>query len=178
MNSIKIFVTVILLLLTAFYRAGAQEAGCLERLEFFTGEWIMETRDMQRDGSFRKGKAHSSVYFILDGYALQDDFRSINRQGEVTFRGTSIKSCLDDQPGYIITWIMPGMEGLTDLRASWENGILIGEGEGYDHIGSFKERFEYFNISDSSYSFRMDRSYDRGKTLLHDFSRIEAKKKR
>lgn len=177
MSSIKIFVTVILIL-TAFNRVGAQKSGCLERLEFFTGEWILETLDMQRNGSFRKGKAHSTVYFILDGYALQDDFRSINRQGEVTFRGTSIKSCLHEQPGYIVTWMMPGLEGLTDLRASWENGILKGEGEGYDHIGSFKERFEYFNISDSSYSFRMDRSYDSGKTWLHNFSRIEAIKKR
>lgn len=176
MSSIKIFVTFILLL-TALERAGAQESVCLKHLEFFIEIWILETHDMQQDGSFRKGKALSSVYFILDGYALQDDFRSLNRQGEVTFRGTSIKSCLDKQPGYIITWIMPGMEGLTDLRASWENGTLKGEGEGYDNIGSFKERFEYFNISNSSYSFRMDRSYDKGKTWLHNFSRIEAKKK-
>lgn len=176
MSTIKIYSSIILLLIV-FNRADAQDSECLEKLDFFIGEWILETRDMQRDGSFRKGSALSSVYFILDGYALQDDFRSINGQGEVTFRGTGIKSCLDEHSGYIITWIMPGIEGLSDLRASWENGILAGKGEGYDHIGTFKERFEYYNISDSSYSFRMDRSYDMGKTWLQNFSRIEATKK-
>jgi len=165
------------LFFTAFQHAYLQEPECLEQLDFFIGVWVMDTRDMQRDGSFSKGRAVSSVYEILDGKALQDDFRSLNEQGSVVFRGTSIKSCLEEEPGYIITWIMPGKEGFTHLRAGWENGILAGEGEGYDDFGAFKERFEYYHISDNCYSFRMHRSYDNGKTWLHNFSTIEAIKK-
>jgi hypothetical protein len=72
---------------------------------------------------------------------------------------------------------MAGRKGLTDIQAEWKDGKLVGKGEGYDGYGSFKERFEYYNISDNSYTFRMDRSYDGGETWLKNFNRIEATRK-
>lgn len=152
--------------------------GCLQQIDFFIGEWNLVTRDLQSDGSFVQGQAISTAYHILDRKAIQDDFRSLNSNGKVIFRGTSIRSCLEDTTGYVIAWIMPGKEGYTDLRARWKDGILAGEGEGYDDYGSFRERFTYFNITDSSYSFRMHRSYDQGQTWLTNFSSIEATRKR
>lgn len=167
----------VFLLLTFFSQAFAQQPGCLKPIDFFIGEWNLSTRDMQQNGSIAEGEARSNAYYILDGRAIQDDFRSIDRSGNVEFRGTSIRSCDEDRSKYIIAWLMPGKEGITDLRATWSEGILSGEGEGYDEFGAFMERFTYFNITDSSYSFRMQRSYDEGRTWLQNFSSIEATKK-
>lgn len=164
------------LLLPIIPQAFSQEPGCLPQIDFFIGEWSLVTMDMQRDGSFLEGEALSSAYYILDGKAIQDDFRSLNDNGRVVFRGTSIRSCIEGTSRYLIAWIMPGKEAYTDLKATWKDGILTGDGQGYDDLGGFRERFIYFNITDSSYSFRMHRSYDGGKTWLYNFSQIEAKK--
>lgn len=168
---------ILFLLLQLSHLSEMQGPGCLKQIDFFIGEWNLITRDLQRDGSYKKGKASSSAYYILDGKAIQDDFRSVNRSGEVVFRGTSIRSCNEKTSKHIIAWIMPGKEAITDLRATWTGGILTGEGEGYDDFGAFIERFTYSNITDSSYSFRMHRSYDKGRIWLQNFSSIEATKK-
>lgn len=94
----------------------SQEASELEKLEFFLGEWNLTTSDLQPDGSFKVGKATSTVYYILDGGALQDDFRGYDQHGNISFRGTSIRSYSSEQSVYVVIWIMAGREGLTDIR--------------------------------------------------------------
>ena len=173
---VRQYLLILLLFGFGIEEADDKESECLRRLRFFIGEWELQTRDLQPDGSFKKGQAISSARYILDQTAIQDDFKALDDSGEVIFRGITIRSCRTDSPGYIIIWVMPGREGLTDLRANWEHDRLSGEGKGYDDYGNFLERFEYYHITDSSYSFRMQRSYDNGKTWLKSFSSIEATK--
>ena len=151
-------------------------AQSLSTLDFFIGTWKLQTIDIQPDGSFVKGQAISEVKYILDGYAIQDDFMMLNREGEVVFRGTSIRSYNQQSGKYQIAWIMPGHRGFTDIEAEWNGGKLISTGKGYDAFGDFLERFEYYDITDKSYSFRMDRSYDGGKTWIKDYSQMTATK--
>jgi hypothetical protein len=79
-----------LLLIVTVSAAFSQDTKGLEMLDFFIGEWDLTTSDLQPDGSFATGKATSSVYYILDGRAIQDDFRALDQQGNIVFRGTSI----------------------------------------------------------------------------------------
>ena len=167
----------IFLLISSLTLVLGSQPSCLQYIDFFRGEWNLVTRNLQRDGSYVTGEAVSTAYVILDGNAIQDDFRSLNEKGEVIFRGTSIRSCLEETSEYLIAWVMPGREGYTHLRALWSKGVLGGEGQGFDGYGPFRERFRYFNITDSSYSFQMDRSYDEGQTWLLNFSTIKATKK-
>jgi len=172
MKHLKLLMLLLLMTVTVAF---SQYPEGLEKLDFFIGEWELTTCNLQQDGTVATGKATSSAYHILDGQAIQDDFRGYDEHGNIVFRGTSIQSYSSDQPQYLITWIMAGRKGLTDIRAEWKGGKLVGKGEGYDGFGSFKERFEYYNISDSSYTFQMDRSYDGGETWLKNFN-IEAYK--
>ena len=148
----------------------------LKKLDFFIGEWLLETRDIQPDGSFKKGTAKSSVTYILDGYAIQDDYRVLDENKTIIFRGTSIRSFNVQTGKYQIVWMMPGLTGLTDITADFIDSRLVGKGKGYDENGSFIERFEYYNISKDRYSFKMDRSYDNGKNWINNFGTFEAKR--
>ena len=153
----------------------AQKEG-LSKIDFFIGTWDLETTDIQPDGSFKKGKARSEVKYILDGYAMQDNYLILNSSDEIVFRGTSIRSYNPRTDKFQIVWIMPGYKGITDIQAEWKEGKLISTGKGYDYAGEFLERFEYYDIKKNSYSFKMDRSYDGGETWIENFGRIEAKR--
>lgn len=154
----------------------AQNNSGLSQINFFIGEWDLTTIDVQPDGNFMRGKARSIVKYILDETAMQDDFISFNRSGEVVFRGTSIRSYNPRTDKFQIVWIMPGIMGITDISAEWKDGRLVSTGKGYDGGGEFLERFEYYDITDDSYSFKMDRSYDGGETWIENFGRMEAKR--
>lgn len=148
----------------------------LEKLDFFIGEWTIETKDIQPTGTFKTGKAKSIVKYILDGYAMQDDYLMLDDNNNVIFRGTSIRSFNNNTGKYQIVWIMPGINGITDISAEFIKNRLIGKGKGYDNNGEFLERFEYYNITKDSYSFKMDRSYDNGEDWIINFGTFKAKR--
>jgi len=148
----------------------------LKQLDFFIGHWDLETKDIQPNGTFKTGKAKSSVKYILDGHAMQDDYLVLDDNEKVIFRGTSIRSFNKNTGKYQIVWIMPGIRGITDITAEFVANKLIGRGKGYDNNGEFLERFEYYNISKNSYSFKMDRSYDNGTNWIINFGTFTAKR--
>lgn len=151
----------------------AQSEG-LKKIDFFIGEWAIESVDIRTDGSFKKGRAKSQVKYILDGYAMQDDYLTLDENDNIVFRGTSIRSYNPGSGKFQIVWIMPGYKGLTDIVAEWKDGKLISTGKGYDYQGGFLERFEYYDIQKDSYKFKMDRSYNNGKTWIEKFARFTA----
>lgn len=153
----------------------AQNEG-LKKLDFFIGEWELTTKASRPDGSVMMGKARTKAYYILDQAAIQDDFFALDPNDNVVFRGTSIRSYNRQSGKYQIVWVMPGVNGITDISGVMSNGKLVTTGKGYDGNGEFLERFEYYNIKADSYSFKMDRSYDGGKTWLINFSSFDAKK--
>lgn len=148
----------------------------LEQLDFFIGHWELETNDIQPDGTFKTGKAKSKVKYILDGYAMQDNYLMLDGNENIILRGTSIRSFNKNSGKYQIVWIMPGINGITDITAEFIDNKLVGRGKGYDNNGEFLEKFEYYNISKDSYSFKMDRSYDNGKNWIINFGTFEAKR--
>jgi len=166
----------IILLVSLFFSVAsinAQSEG-LEKIDFFIGEWSIESVDITPDGSFQKGRAKSVVKYILDGYAMQDDYLILDKDDSIVFRGTSIRSYNPKSHKYQIVWIMPGYKGLTDISAEWKDGKLLSTGKGYDYQGDFLERFEYYDIEDNSYKFKMDRSYDNGNTWIENFGSYTA----
>ncbi len=174
MNPIKIFITILFIWIT--YSSSMAQSSGLDQIDFFIGEWDIETTDIQADGSFAKGKAKSIVKYILDGTAMQDEFQVINQNGNIVFRGISIRSYNARNARFQIVWVMPGINGITDISAEWTGEKLVSTGKGYDGGGEFLERFEYYDITDNSYKFKMDRSYDGGKNWIENFSRLKATK--
>lgn len=60
-----------------------------EPLSFFIGEWDVQV--LGPDGSLAY-RAHTHARPILDGHALQDDWRAFDAAGNVVFRGTTLRA--------------------------------------------------------------------------------------
>lgn len=172
MKRILLFSSLLVIVIT---NLSAQNDG-LKKLEFFVGEWELVTKASRPDGSVMMGKARTKAYYILDKTAIQDNFYALDQNDNVVFRGTSIRSYNRQTGKYHIVWVMPGVYGITDISGVMSNGKLVTTGKGYDGNGEFLERFEYYNIKQDGYSFKMDRSYDGGKTWMENFSSFDAKK--
>lgn len=171
----KRLIALTLLSFSIFTQLAAQNEG-LKKLDFFIGEWELVTKASRPDGSVAIGKARTKAYYTLDKAAIQDDFYALDPNDNVVFRGTSIRSYNRQTGKYQIVWVMPGVNGMTDISGVMANGKLVTTGKGYDDRGEFLERFEYYNIKPDRYSFKMDRSYDGGNTWLTNFSTFEAKR--
>ena len=146
----------------------------LKQVEFFLGEWEIESRSA--DGSRVVGRARSSVRYILDGTAMQADYRGLDPAGNVVFRGTTVRTWVPSTGRFAVHWAMANLPGYTYIDVEYRDGELHGDGRGFDAQGEFVERYRYFDISDRHYSFEMSRSYDGGETWA-PFANLRATKR-
>ncbi|MGE0552835.1 MAG: DUF1579 family protein [Gemmatimonadales bacterium] len=152
----------------------------LAELAFMVGRWSLALEDRQPNGSIRRSRGTSEVRLVLDGRALQDDFRALDAAGRVVFRGTSFRAPNPRTGGWSIKWMMVGDPGYTIIEAVFDSAgrTLTGTGRGEDLAGRFEERFVYRFHGADRYEFDMDRTYDGGKSWIVGFSRIEAERLR
>lgn len=140
---------------------GAAAEG-LEPVAFFVGEWDVES--LAPDGERVVGRARTDVRWILDGKALQADYYGLDPQGNPVFRGTTFRTWAPAAGRFSVHWSMAELTGYTYLEEEFRDGVLHGKGHGVDAGGEFLERYRYFGLSDSTYTFEMSRSYDEGET--------------
>jgi len=140
----------------------ATPAQGLDQIAFFIGEWDVDA--LSPDGSQIVGKARTEARYILDGTAIQDDYYGLDRAGNTIFRGTSIRTYIPATGRFVVHWAMANTPGYTYIDVELRDGELHGDGRGFDGRGEFVERYRYFDITDTSYSFEMSRSYDGGDT--------------
>ena len=150
-----------------------QESG-MEIVAFFHGTWDVES--LAADGVTVIGRARTEVAPILDGRALKSDYFGLNPGGGVVFRGTTIRTWAPSLSRFIIHWVVAEQPDYTHLIEEYRDGELIAEGHGQDAGGDFLERYRYFGISDSTYSFEGTRSYDEGATW-NPFAKLRATKR-
>ena len=144
------------------WQAGTQPETGLQQLDFFLGQWDIEARSS--DGQQIVGRARTDVRYILDGTAMQADYFGLDRGGNTIFRGTTLRTH-DPQTGrFVVHWVMANLPGFTYIDEEYRDGELLGDGRGFDGQGEFVERYRYFDISETHYSFEMSRSYDGGAT--------------
>lgn len=133
-------------------------------LDFFIGHWEVDVVQTYPNGQKVPSKARTHAYWVLDGHAMQDDWRALDARGAVVFRGMSFRTYVQQLDAWAIQWVMANTPGYTNLHVVWRDGELHGEGHGRDGGGAFLERFRYHDISDTRYAFTMERSYDAGTT--------------
>lgn len=147
-------------------------------LDFFIGEWEITSSDYMPDGTYAVSKATSKAYAILDGAAIFDEWRSLNENGDVIFRGASYRTWLPREEKWRIIWMMAHVDGETVIDARKVGDDIVMQGEGDDPMGAFHERARYYDISENGFKFTMDRSYDGGKTWITPFNEFEAVRKK
>ncbi len=145
---------------------------------FLIGTWDCSTRSMKPDGSgFNEGSATWTGYWILGGWAIQDDWVRALPDGRV-FRGTNVRSFNPKTHKWDNRWLASGTLQWTYFEAEKEGDtmVMIG-GEGRDRGGrDYVDRNVFHEIRSDSWKWRKDRSFDGGKTWVEGVSFIEARR--
>lgn len=135
----------------------AQEGA--RQLDFFIGDWEAESYDP--NGAV-VGRSRGGAKWILDGTLQQHDYLGLDPAGNVVFRGTSIRTYVPSTNSWVVHWVMSNTPGYTYIDSEWVDGELHGRGYGFDDGGEFQERYRYWDITDSTYTFQLSRTYDGG----------------
>ncbi len=148
------------------------------QVAFLVGEWECTTRSMKPDGSgFNEGSATWTGYWILGGWAIQDDWERALPDGRV-FRGTNIRSFNPQTGKWDNRWLASGTLQWKYFEAEKQGDtmVMIGGG-GRDPAGrDYVDRNVFHEIGSDSWKWRKDRSFDGGKTWLEGVSFIKARR--
>lgn len=146
---------------------------------FLVGQWDCGVHTMNPDGkTFRDSTATWTGYFILDGWAIQDDWVTGAPDGN-EFHGTNIRSFNPRTRTWDNRWLPSGSLQWTYFEAKQvgETMVMIG-GNGRDARGQYLDRNTFYDIQPDSWKWRKDRSWDGGTTWVEGVSRIEARRAR
>lgn len=148
-----------------------------DQFAFLVGTWDCTTRSMGPDGTLgAPGRATWTGYWILDGWAIQDDWVGERPDGSRTY-GTNIRSFNPD--GYWDNrWLPAGTLRWTYFRADRvdDTMVMVG-GEGEDSRGAYIDRNVFYDIEADSWKWRKDRSWDGGESWLEGVAYIEARRR-
>jgi hypothetical protein len=149
----------------------------LSRFAFLIGTWRCEARVRAANGEWQTLRATWLGRFILDGYAIADEYRMTGASGEPIVLGLNLRA-------YDATKQMWNMKWLNALAGTWvdlgpeELGGVTCDSEAISY--TFKEpmaahaftRATYTNISQTHFTWRGEKSDD-GKTWS-EFMVVEA----
>ena len=145
------------------------------QFSFIVGPWACRTKFRDPDGDgFVEGRATWTGRFILDGWAIQDDWTSLGPDGK-EFHGTNIRSFNPKTRKWDNRWLPSGSLQWKYFEAEKKGDtmVMIG-GEGRDPRGAFVDRNVFHDITPEGWRWRKDRSYDGGATWIEGIGFIEA----
>lgn len=146
-----------------------------DQFSFMIGEWDCTTRFMKPDGSgHNEGRATWTGYFILDGWAIQDDWIGYKPDGQPSY-GTNIRSFNPETRKWDNRWLSAGnLQWVYFEAEKVGNAMVMTGGGGKDNFGDFVDRNVFYEIQSDSWRWRKDRSYDGGENWIEGIGFIEA----
>lgn len=146
-------------------------------MDFLIGDWTYKAKSYQADGTYVNQHYESQAKYIFSKTGIQDDFAFRNAKGEVIILGTTIRSYNPFKKAWRMLWYSNHLNSMTEMEGRYENGRFIFEGKGKDLQNSYLEKIVFYNITENSYSWKMDRSYDNGKSWIKNFFSYDAVKR-
>jgi hypothetical protein len=137
----------------------------LAQFAFLIGRFRCDARVKLGDGQWQSFAATWLGRFILDGYAIADEYRMTDSSGELIVLGMNLRAYDSARQRWNIKWLNALAGTWTDLGAEEFGGISFA---GQSITYSFKEpvaghaytRAIYTNISQSHFTWRGERSED------------------
>jgi hypothetical protein len=141
-------------------------APALSRFAFLIGKWRFDAKFQLASGGWEKFEGTWEGRFILDGYAIADEYRMANSSGEVIVLGMNFRVYDSAKQLWNIKW-------LNALDGTWIDltSQELGGAHCNDHSVSyiFKDpaagwaytRATYTNISRAGFTWRGEKSDDR-----------------
>lgn len=151
----------------------------LRDFEFLIGPWNCEVEWTKADGSLGRGQGTWTGRWIVDGWAIEDDFVGgfAPDYRATTFRAFNLQAgkwhgyWLDGQAG---RWSRPLVEEEVDqgLRLRTSMGMRRPNGEPLE----LQLRYHFYEIGEKAFSWRQDTSLDDGETWTESTTRIDCER--
>ncbi len=149
----------------------------LAQFAFLIGQWRCEAKLKREDGIWERLQATWVGRYILDGYAIAEEFRMTSPSGELLVLGTNLRSYDPKKKRWNLRWLDALTGTWVDLAPEELGGVMIDE---KSITYSFREpvaphaftRATYEKLSENHFTWRGERSND-GKAW-EEFLVIEA----
>jgi hypothetical protein len=149
----------------------------LSRFAFLIGKWRCATKVRLANGEWQTFEATWLGRFILDGYAIADEYRMTGSGGALIVLGMNLRSYNAAQQIWKIKWLNALTGTWNDLGAEDLGGVKF-DGPSVSYV--FREpvaahlytRATYTNISKTHFTWRGERSEDR--KTWNEFMVVEA----
>jgi len=149
---------------------GAPNSNAPEELSQFTfliGKWRCDAKIKGADGAWQPFQATWVGRYILDGYAIADEYRMTKPDGTLVMLGQNYRSYNTDKKAWVMKW----QEALTstwlDLGPEELGGVRVND-TSITYKAQFRpdeiHRMTYLNISEDHFTWRGEASRDGGKT--------------
>jgi hypothetical protein len=137
----------------------------LSRFAFLVGNFRCEARLKAANGEWQTFQGMWLGRFILDGYAIADEYRMTASSGELIVLGTNFRTYDATNQTWNIKWLNALAGTWTDLAPSELGGLKF---DGRSIVYAFKEpvadhrytRAIYTNHSDTHFTWRGEKSDD------------------
>ncbi len=153
----------------------------LSHFAFLIGSWQCAARLQSANGRWEELRAQWRGQFILDGYAIADEYRMMNGAGDLVVLGMNFRTFDPSSGKWTIKWLDARNGIWTDLVSSDLGGVLISD---QSITYTFKEpsaghlftRASYIKLSRDHFTWLGEKSNDRkawSKFLIVECSRQE-----
>ena len=137
----------------------------LSRFAFLIGRWRCDAKVRSANGDWQTFKATWLGRFILDGYAIADEYRMTGSSGELIVLGMNLRTYDPAKQIWNIKWLNALAGTWVDLGPEELGGVRF---DGQSVIYTFKEpvaahaftRATYTNISKTHFTWRGEKSDD------------------
>jgi len=133
----------------------------------FTGVWKLPNGERQGVGTWKARKA-------LDGFGVVDEWRVLDRPGGSTvILGTTYRIYNRAKSHWDMRFLNVFNAKWDEQYAEWRDGEMHLWWTSEDQRGTFQVRVRYYDISENSFRWRADRSYDGGVTWIENWLTME-----
>jgi hypothetical protein len=151
-----------------FGKANSNAPLALSRFAFLIGRWRCEASVRLANGEWQTLQETWLGRFILDGYAIADEYRMTSSSGELIVLGMNLQTYDAARQTWNIKWLNALARTWVDLGPEELGGVTF---DGQSIIYVFKEpvavhaytRATYANISEKHFTWRSEKP-DEGKT--------------
>ena len=138
----------------------------LSRFAFLIGRWRCDARARSADGDWQRLHADWVGRFILDGYAIADEYRMKDAGGQLIVLGVNLRTYDAATRTWNLRWLNALAGTWTDLASPELGGVTF---DGRSVAYTFKEpvadhaytRATYTTNSDTHFTWRGEKSDDR-----------------
>jgi hypothetical protein len=144
--------------------------------DFLVGAWECESRVRGPDGVVRARPATWVGRYILDGYAIADEFRQLGPKGETAMLGSTYRAFNPDARRWVLRWLDALDATWLDLGPEELGGVTVRDGSvSYRHLRPRGRsgrlfplnslfRVTFFDIAEREFHWRSELSTDNGET--------------